>query len=72
MELRPKAWALSRYLAERSGALVTKEGLHAAVWGDLVVSDDTLTQTLGELRRAFARETDTWFASADYTYVASG
>ncbi len=52
MELRPKAWALLRYLAERPGALVTKEELHAAVWGDIVVSDDTLTQTLGELRRA--------------------
>ncbi len=50
--LRPKAWALLRYLAERPGALVTKEELHAAVWGDVVVSDDTLTQTLGELRRA--------------------
>jgi hypothetical protein len=52
VELRPKAWALLRYLAERPGALVTKEELHAAVWGDIVVSDDTLTQTLGELRRA--------------------
>jgi DNA-binding winged helix-turn-helix (wHTH) protein len=41
-----------RFLAERPGALVTKEELHAAVWGDVVVSDDTLTQTLGELRRA--------------------
>ncbi len=52
VELRPKAWALLCYLAERPGALVTKEELHAAVWGDTVVSDDTLTQTLGELRRA--------------------
>ena len=52
VELRPKAWALLRYLAERPGALVTKEELHTAVWGDVVVSDDTLTQTLGELRRA--------------------
>jgi DNA-binding winged helix-turn-helix (wHTH) protein len=52
VQLRPKTWALLRYLAERPGALVTKEELHAAVWGDVVVSDDTLTQTLGELRRA--------------------
>jgi hypothetical protein len=34
VELRPKAWALLRHLAERPGALVTKEELHAAVWGD--------------------------------------
>ena len=50
--LRPKAWALLRYLAERPGVLVTKEELHAAIWGDAVVSDDTLTRTVGELRRA--------------------
>jgi DNA-binding winged helix-turn-helix (wHTH) protein len=52
VELRPKAWALLHYLAERPGVLVTKEELHAAARGDVVVSDDTLTQTLGELRRA--------------------
>src|SRR5262245_13327080 len=49
--LRPKAWALLRHLAERPGVLVTKEDLHAAVWGDTVVSDDTLTRTMAELRR---------------------
>jgi DNA-binding winged helix-turn-helix (wHTH) protein len=52
VELRPKAWSLLCYLAERPGVLVTKEELHAAVWGDIVVSDDTLTQALSELRRA--------------------
>src|SRR5262245_4484493 len=50
--LRPKAWALLRHLAERPGVLVTKEELHPAVWGDTVVSDDTLTRTMAELRRA--------------------
>jgi len=50
--LRPKAWALLCYLAERPGVLVTKDELQAAVWGDTVVSDDTLTRTLGELRQA--------------------
>jgi predicted ATPase/DNA-binding winged helix-turn-helix (wHTH) protein len=50
--LRPKGWALLCYLAERPGALVTKDELQAAVWGDTVVSDDTLTRTLGELRQA--------------------
>src|SRR5436309_14871671 len=49
--LRPKAWALLCYLAERPGILVTKDELHAAVWGDVVVSDDTLTRTLAELRQ---------------------
>jgi DNA-binding winged helix-turn-helix (wHTH) protein len=52
VELRPKAWSLLCYLAERPGVLITKEELHAAVWGEIVVSDDTLTQALSELRRA--------------------
>jgi len=50
--LRPKAWSLLCYLAERKGTLVTKGEIHAAVWGDTVVSDDTLTRTLAELRHA--------------------
>src|SRR5262245_28104013 len=49
--LRPKAWQLLCYLIERPGTLVTKDELHAALW-DAVVSDDTLTHTMGELRQA--------------------
>ena len=50
--LRPKAWALLLHLAERPGTLVPKEELHAAIWADAVVSDDTLSSTVAELRRA--------------------
>jgi DNA-binding winged helix-turn-helix (wHTH) protein/tetratricopeptide (TPR) repeat protein len=57
--LRPKAWTLLRYLIERPGVLVTKEELHAAVWGDAIVSDDTLTRTMGELRQALADDART-------------
>ena len=53
--LRPKAWALLRYLVERPGTLVTKDELHAAVWGDAVVSDDTLTRTLARAPAGAAR-----------------
>src|SRR5262250_156111 len=59
MALRPKAWALLCYLAERPGILVTKDELHAAVWGDIVVSDDTLTRTLGELRQTLGDDAQT-------------
>jgi DNA-binding winged helix-turn-helix (wHTH) protein len=37
---------------ERPGMLVTKEELQAAVWVDASMSDDTLTRTLADLRRA--------------------
>jgi DNA-binding winged helix-turn-helix (wHTH) protein len=55
--LRPKAWALLRYLAARPGVLVMKDELHAALWTDAVVSDDTLTHTMGELRQALGDTT---------------
>ena len=57
--LRPKAWALLCYLAERPGILVTKDELHMAVWGDTIVSDDTLTRTLGELRQVLGDDAQT-------------
>jgi DNA-binding winged helix-turn-helix (wHTH) protein len=51
--LRPKTWAVLRYLAERPGVLVRKDALVAAVWGSTeAVSDDALTRTVGELRQA--------------------
>jgi DNA-binding winged helix-turn-helix (wHTH) protein len=57
--LRPKAWTLLCYLAERPGILVTKDELHAAGWGDTIVSDDTLTRTLGELRQVLGDDAQT-------------
>src|SRR5262245_46433764 len=50
--LRPKAWDVLCYLLERPGLLITKEVLHRAIWPDTVVSDDTLTKVIGELRHA--------------------
>jgi hypothetical protein len=51
--LRPKTFAVLRYLVERPGRLVTREELFAAVWRDTVVTDDTLTRSIRELRQAF-------------------
>jgi TolB-like protein/DNA-binding winged helix-turn-helix (wHTH) protein/thioredoxin-like negative regulator of GroEL len=50
--LRPKTFAVLRYLAERPGQLVSKDELFEAVWPGLIVTDDTLVQSIGELRRA--------------------
>jgi adenylate cyclase len=50
--LRPKTFAVLTYLATHPGRLVGKEELLAAVWPNLVVTDDTLVQSIGELRRA--------------------
>jgi DNA-binding winged helix-turn-helix (wHTH) protein len=50
--LRPKTFALLRRLAETPGILVSKQELMDAVWPGLVVTDDSLTQAISELRGA--------------------
>jgi adenylate cyclase len=50
--LRPKTFAVLRHLIENSGRLVSKDELFAAVWPNIATTDDTLVQSIGELRRA--------------------
>src|SRR5712692_8400290 len=56
IRLTSKALTVLRYLAERSGQLVTKDELFAAVWPGVVVSDSALVACIGELRRALGDE----------------
>ena len=50
--LRPKTWAVLRYLAERPGVLVTKHELLDAVWPGVAVTESVLSKSIGELRVA--------------------
>lgn len=50
--LRPKTFGVLTYLAQHAGSLVSKEDLFSAVWPNVVVTDDALVQSIGELRRA--------------------
>jgi DNA-binding winged helix-turn-helix (wHTH) protein/TolB-like protein len=50
--LRPKAFDLLACLTSRPGEVLTKDQLIAAVWPGLVVTDDSLTQCVHELRSA--------------------
>jgi DNA-binding winged helix-turn-helix (wHTH) protein/TolB-like protein len=50
--LRPKVHALLAYFVERAGSTVSKQELLDAVWPGLVVTDDSLTQAISELRAA--------------------
>jgi adenylate cyclase len=50
--LRPKTFGVLKHLAENPERLISKEELLAAVWPNLIVTDDTLVQSIGELRRA--------------------
>lgn len=50
--LRRKSFEVLRFLVERAGCVVTKEELIAAVWTDVTVGDESLTQCISEVRRA--------------------
>jgi predicted ATPase/DNA-binding winged helix-turn-helix (wHTH) protein len=50
--LRPKCFQVLQYLVERSGRLVTSAELLDAVWPELAVAPETLTQVIAELRGA--------------------
>ena len=52
IKLRPKAYAVLNHLVVRSGELVTKEELLAAVWPDTFVGEAVLKVTIRQLRDA--------------------
>src|SRR5437879_6203013 len=43
-----------RYLVERHGRLVSREELMQAVWGDVAVTDDSITKCIADIRKALA------------------
>jgi len=51
--LRPQVWALLCVLARHAGRIVTKDQLFDAVWPGLVVTDDSLTKAVSDLRAVF-------------------
>src|SRR5262249_10386771 len=50
--LRRKSFELLRYLVENPDRVVTKEELLKAIWPDVVVTDESLTQCVSEVRQA--------------------
>jgi TolB-like protein/DNA-binding winged helix-turn-helix (wHTH) protein/Tfp pilus assembly protein PilF len=56
LRLEPKVMALLLCLSERAGEVVLKESLIQRVWADRFVSDEVLTTTIFELRKALGDE----------------
>jgi adenylate cyclase len=52
IDLRPKSFAVLRYLLENAGRLIPKEELVETVWPGVFVTDDALTHCVSELRLA--------------------
>ncbi len=51
-DLRRKSFDVLRYLVEHASRVVTKEELIKAVWPNVTVGDESLTQCISEIRRA--------------------
>jgi TolB-like protein/Flp pilus assembly protein TadD len=54
--LRPQSFAVLRRLLQNPGQLVTKDELYDAIWPGLAVTDDSLVQCIGDIRRALGDE----------------
>lgn len=52
VHLRPKSFDVLRHLVEHAGTLVDRQTLMDAVWGTTVVTEDSLTQCIIDVRRA--------------------
>ncbi len=56
IDLRRKSFDVLRYLVEHAERVVTKEELIKAVWPDVTVGDESLTQCISEVRRALGEQ----------------
>ena len=52
IDLRPKSFDVLRYLVESGDRLVTKDEIITSVWPNVVVTDESLTQCISEIRHA--------------------
>jgi adenylate cyclase len=52
VSLRPKSFALLHYLVSHAGRLVTKDELLSKIWPDVIVTEDSLTRCISEVRAA--------------------
>jgi DNA-binding winged helix-turn-helix (wHTH) protein/TolB-like protein len=52
VHLRPRAMQALQYLLAHAGRLVSRDELMAAVWPGVIVTDDSLVQCIGDIRRA--------------------
>src|SRR5262252_8396854 len=61
--LRPKNFELLRYLVENADRLVTKEELMKAIWPNVVVTDESLSHCVSEVRQALGDSNQTIIAT---------
>ena len=59
VELRPQSYEVLRILVSRAGELVMREELQQAVWGHKVVTDDSLSHCMTDVRKALSDDEKT-------------
>src|SRR4051812_47449120 len=52
LPLRPKSFALLLLLVENAGRLLERDVIMQALWPNVFVTDDSITQCVSEIRRA--------------------
>lgn len=63
LRLRPQTAAVLAHLLLQAGRLVPRDDLLKAVWGDLVVTENSLTQCIAEIRRALGPARESWLST---------
>jgi adenylate cyclase len=56
LPLRPKSFALLRLLVENAGRLLSRDAIMEAIWPDVFVSDDNITQCIRDIRSALGAD----------------
>ena len=54
--LRHKSFELLRLFVENAGRLLSRDRINQAIWSDVIVSDDSITQCVRDIRRALGDE----------------
>lgn len=68
--LRPKTFQLAQYLAEHSGEVISKDNILNKVWGDSIVEEQAVFQSVNEIRKAFApQEVIKTYPRRGYTWL---
>jgi len=56
IQLRPKSFETLVLLLEKAGRVVTKDELMQAIWPDVIVTEDSLTRCISDIRRALGKD----------------
>ena len=59
IKLRPRSFALLQHLLSHAGRLLTKDELLSALWPGVVVTEDSLTRCISEVRAALGDDAQT-------------